>query len=833
MNTFSKYVINYPKITITICLFITLLFATRLPKITIDASIKGNFFPDFPAKLAVDKLENMFGGSEIVLLGIVSDNIYSPKTLKKIQRLTKEIEDMEETDTVTSLFTITDIISTEKGVEIRSLIEDIPETEEEVRVLRKRLRSNPMFWNNLISEDETVTVIIATMTPEAKDDIVYRKFQAIKERETKEALKEEGGGIRLIGSYPGSSSVEFYLGGIPINRALLSLDTQRDIKKLLSGGLLLMVILLYFSFRSLRGILLSFTVVMMSSICTLGLMGFLEKPITITDIMIPVMLIAIANDYNIHFIARYYKDMKAHLIKSSLSPLYERGESSLLLSTKGGILLSTKAIALKGINRLNTPILLTGITTIAGFSSLRIHTIPPIKNLGIFASFSIIAACIFSMTFVPAWLAILPTPKVLLRRRESKGWLEAILPKVMVFLMEHPWIPKLLVIASIFIASIFLVGIPQIIVHGDSMKHYEEEHPLVVSTNLLNKKLGGTTTIDIVFDGDMKNPEVLKKIQEVQEYMDSLPTIGKTISIIDFLKKMHQAMHKDDPVYYTIPETRDLVAQYLSLYSMSGEPDDFAHVVDGTYQKGHLIGRINVIGTAEIAKTVRDVEEYIAKLFMNVDIPKVESITGFSVLLKELLPLAFRGQMRCLVFALVIIFVVTALIFRSFVAGLFCVYPISVAVAIVFGLIGYQRIELSAIMATLFTILIGVGTDYTIHFLFHYREEIRSHERTPYEALEITLTTSGKGIIYNALSVIASFSVLMFSTFLPVYAFGWLLTLSILTCLISALILLPMAVLTFKPKFIFVFAERKKHYVLIPAVLKNAFVRAFLGSDKI
>ena len=766
MKNFSTWVTTYPKLTITLCLIVTAIFATQLPKLTIDASIKRNFPPDFPAKLELDKLEEIFGGSEIVLFGIESENLYTYETLELLQRVSEEIEDMDEVDDVSSLFTVSDVVGTEEGMEVEDLIEDIPETEEGIQFLRERMQANELFWNNIISEDEKATAIIATMRPGVRDDVVYEKFQAIIDRETKKARSD-------------SAPIQFYLGGMPISRALISMNIQGDLRKFFPAGLLLMIVLLYFSFRSLRGILLPFIVVIMSVICSFGLMAYLGKPITIIGILLPPMLIAIANDYSIHLIARYYEDVKTHIEH-----------------------LSTQAITVKVMTRLGVPILLAGVTTVAGFASLLIHIMPPAKELGIFSSFGIIMAFLFSMTFVPAWLALLPVPKVL-TDQIRKDRLERLLEIMTHFITNHPAASKILVVAGVCIAAVSATGISKIVVDTNPMNYYKEDYPLVVSTNLLNEKLGGSTTVDVVFDGDIKDPEVLQKMLDVQNYMNTLPHIGKTISMVDYLKEMNQAMHEEKLAYYTIPETRDLVAQYLLLYSMSGDPEDFDKVVDYDYRKGHLIGRVNVSGTTAIAETVGNIEQYIAEHFDGVKMPTVESITGFSVLFKELIPLVVRGQIWSLLLSLIVIFVLGALAFRSFVAGVFTVYPISVAMLIVFGLMGYRGIELNIATAMLSSILIGVGVDYTIHFLYHYREEIQHFGLTPHEALRVTLTTSGKGIIYNALSVVVGFCILMLSQFLPVYFFGWLLTFSIIACLIGALTLLPAAVLVFRPKFIF------------------------------
>lgn len=764
MEHVTKDVTTYPKTIIAICLIITLAFATQLPKLRIDASIKSQLPHDFPARLELDALEEQFGGSEIVLLGVQAKSIYNRDVLEVIQRLTDEIEEFEGIDDVISLFTVNDIVGTEEGMEVYNLIETFPETDAEIAALRERMRANPMFWNNIVSDDETTTAIVATISTEAQDDVIYGQFQGLIDREL---ASHQDNGLKI------------YLGGMPVTRATLVVDIGKNMRRFLPAGLLLMILLLYYSFRSLRGILLPFLVVIMSIVCTFGLMAAVGKPISMVGMIIPVMLIAIANDYSIHIVARYYEDVKAHIEH-----------------------LSTQDITIKVMKRLGIPILLAGVTTVVGFGSLLMHIMPPARELGVFASFGIILAFLFSITFTPAWLSLLPIPKVLAeqKHRDRPGTL---LNWISQAIANHPTASKVLVVAGVIIAIAMATGITRIVVDTNMMNYYQDDYPLVVSTNLLNEKLGGALTVDIIFDGDIKDPAVLAKIEEVQRYMDTLPEVGKTISMVDYLKQMNKAMHADDPTYYAIPESKELVAQYLLLYTISGDPEDFDRVVDYEYQKGHLIGRVNVTGTTEIATVVDEIKAYVAQTFPTGSTPQVESITGFSVLFKELISLVVKGQIRSLFLSLAAIYLIGALSFRSWIAGIFTIYPISIAMLIVFGMMGYQGIELNITTAMLSSILIGVGVDYTIHFLYHFREEIRLYGYSPHEALRVTLTTSGKGIIYNAMSVIVGFCVMMLSTFLPVYFFGWLLTFSIVACLVGALTLLPAALLVFKPRFMF------------------------------
>jgi hypothetical protein len=186
---------------------------------------------------------------------------------------------------------------------------------------------------------------------------------------------------------------------------------------------------------------------------------------------------------------------------------------------------------------------------------------------------------------------------------------------------------------------------------------------------------------------------------------------------------------------------------------------------------------------------------------MTRDDPDIQFIAGPGLTTIELADLVVKGQIKSLVLALVVIFFLLSMIFRSMKAGVLSVVPLSVAVLLLFGLMGLFGISLDIATALLSSIMIGVGVDYTIHFLWRFKHE-RSAGKTHADAIRTTLTTTGRGIAFNALSVMIGFLALTFSSFAPLRFFGALVTLSISTCLLSALLLVPALVLLFKPGFL-------------------------------
>ena len=270
-----------------------------------------------------------------------------------------------------------------------------------------------------------------------------------------------------------------------------------------------------------------------------------------------------------------------------------------------------------------------------------------------------------------------------------------------------------------------------------------------------------------------------------------------TSSIAKVVRQMNEVMHDGDKTFDSIPDTRDTIAQYFLLYSMSGEPDDFDRLVDFPYENAQITARINESSTGTIKEVTQYVKDYVAKDGSGTFV----LIGGMADLFSELVDHVVNGQITSLSLSLGLVAIMVGFLFRSFVAGLIAAVPLTLAMLMLFGLMGYTGIELNISTAMLSSIMIGVGVDYTIHFLWRYKDE-RNRGLDPVQAVRTTLTTSGRGIVFNALSIIVGFAVLMLSAFLPVRFFGILVVVSIGACLLGALVFVPTMVLLFRPRFL-------------------------------
>ncbi|HCL00753.1 MAG TPA: hypothetical protein DHW42_11695 [Candidatus Marinimicrobia bacterium] len=754
MKSWINFVMSYPRTVIAFCLFITVLMGWNIPDIVIDSDIKSMLPEDQKIIRSINEIEDIFGGSELIILSIKSDDIFSYATLSKIQQMSDEIENLPAVDRVMSLTNAFELKGTENGFEVRDLIENLPENELEREILRQKVSADDLLYGNIVSRDFQRTSIIAALSGangNISDETTYRLFTALKNK------------------YEGPE--EIHLAGLPLTRWETSRTMQSDMKRLLPLGIVLMIFLLIFSFKSWVGAFLPFAVVIMSIVNTLGVMALLGIKFSFISILIPVMLIAIANDYSIHIIAHYYEEYNLSRTKDKNS------------------------ILRKTLDHLQTPIFLAGITTVVGFLSLQSHLLPPARQLGLLASFGIILAFLLSVTFVPAALKLLDFPMILKQDGNSKG-MNKLLTGWGQFFIRHR---KVYLTGSLIFIILIATGIPKIKVDTNPMHYFRKSSEIRVSNDIIDKYFGGSAQLSIRAEGDIKDPAFLHKMEELVDYLEKEPTVSRTISINDQLKKMNRAFHGDSLQYEILPETRNAVAQYLLLFSISGDEDDLSQFVDYEYSQAQILARVNETSSVSMLKLLKDVRQFIKTELVEDNFPVV---TGFVAIVGELVDMVVRGQMRSLILSIALVSTLCALIFRSIIGGLLSIVPLTGAIIVVFGLMGHLGIELNVATAMLSSIMIGVGIDYTIHFLYRFRSEVQAGA-TAQEAVLRTLTTSGKGIIYNALSVIVGFCVLLVSGFLPIYFFGFLIVFSIAACLLGALSVMPALLVIIKPKFIF------------------------------
>lgn len=745
-----RNIIKYRRWIIILSVLITVGLSSSLFKLEIDPNLKNYFPKNMTSMVNTDSIEAIFGNQDMLMIIFRTDDVLKRSTLLRVRAVENELRQHEGVRRTTSLFGSNRIYGKDGIMYVEPTVAEIPENEQEREQLRTVIRENDLVYKIVVSDDFRSTALVLSLDKEVNEEQLFADIHTVLE------------------THPGNE--EIYFGGLPYLRQAIDQDVKRDGLILIPIALLLMLVFLYLVFREWRGVWMPLLVVVMSGLVALSLIPMLGWKFYVITILVPIMLIAIANDYGIHMIARYQE-------------LNARGNGSTM-----------KELARKIIRSLGKPILFTGLTTIAGISALLAHSMIPARQMALVVSVGILLAIFFSLVLLPALLSMLPrsAPRESLTV-EHFAHHPGLLGTYARFVVErYRIIPAAALLVTLVIAS----GMIFLKVDSNEENFFPEKHPVKQAAKIINQKFGGSENISVLFSGDMLDPEVLERMEYYQEEMKKTGSVDLTMAFSGVVREISKALNDPgDPWYDRIPPDRNAVAQYMELYNMSGDPGELEQLVDFNYEHAHLIIRINNTNNEVITGVIDHLET------LTEGDPAVTAIGGYGYVRTELANKVLVGTFTSLGIALVLIFVLTSLIFKSPRAGLLGIIPLAISILILFGLMGITGIRLDVATALLSSVMIGVGIDYTIHFLWRYREE-RMLDRPAREAVFTTLHTTGRGIIFNALSVIIGFLVLIISSFTPIRNFGVLVVVSIFTCLAGAMLIMPALVLKFRFRFL-------------------------------
>jgi predicted RND superfamily exporter protein len=323
-----------------------------------------------------------------------------------------------------------------------------------------------------------------------------------------------------------------------------------------------------------------------------------------------------------------------------------------------------------------------------------------------------------------------------------------------------------------------------------------ENHSYNKSLAIMNKEFGGNKMINILFEGDIKDPAILMNLDRYEKELEKIPGVGSVTSIATVLRKMSTVMNDPgDKGYNRIPDSRDLVAQYFELYSMSGDPEDFENMVDFDFTRALLTIQYQAGSMKEINHLLNRIDT------LTKGDTHLSRIGGYSLIDRAICQSVATGQYQSLLFAFVIIFILLAIIFRSMTAGFVGSLPLVFAVLCTFGIMGWTGIDLNIVTALLSSVSIGLGVDFTIQMFWKIKTEI-ANGHTYGETMKIAWSTIGRGICINAFSVMVGFSVLFLSNFPIIRSFAFLIIISLFLCLTCAMVLIPAISLLLKPGFL-------------------------------
>lgn len=720
---------------------------------------------DHPAFVYSDSAEAIFNIKDGILIAVENkDGIYNSRTLEKIKLLTKDLQKFEEIEKsdVTSLYTADNIVGTEMGLEVNPFYTEVPESQSEINKLRQQVRDNEMINERIVSPDETVTMVIADIGDDAFSQKFYKKL------------------MDLADSYEDEDHT-LYIAGTPIVEGTLAYLAPKDMKKMVPIVILVIILVLYITLRNVKTTVLTLLVVLLSVIWAFGLMSALSIPIYAVTTMLPVMLIAIGVADGIHI----FNHMK----------LYQKEHPDA----------SKKESTIDMIKNMWKPVTMTSITTAVGFISLLTSEVYPIKYFGLFTAFGVMSAMLLSLIFIPAGIMIFGKPKFPVKRKQQQ-------PKKDKHSLADLWTHKMLnnkkwvfiIVAVVIVLSIY--GTQKVWINSSFLDKFQDDSDIVQTDNFINEKFSGTTKLNIILSAERKDafkePEVLKLMSEMQKSVDSdMEVVGSSFSLSDYIKRMNKVLHAGNEEYNKIPSSQNLIAQYLLLYEMSGDPENLWKEVNYNYNKANLKYQLKKDDSKSLKTAISKIENFEDEL-QELGVKINYAGSGYKGLVFT--DLILNGQIKSLMLSLVLIVILLSLMFRKISIGLIGAIPITITAIMSFGVMGLLNIPLSTTTALLASIAVGIGIDYAVHFIERYKINLKKYSNK-YDVVFHTLNHSGRAIFFNAIVVISGFMVLTFSVFPANQQLGALVSFNMFTSFLGTLTI--MMIVLYKTK---VFKKKSK-----------------------
>lgn len=734
-----EIILNFPKLTILVVLIIVAFLGSGVRHIRIEESIKEMLPHDIPSRQTLSELEYLFGGTDIFMISVSNEEtIFNTQTLAKIKAITDTLEMMPSVARVTSLSTINQIKSDEWGLEVTPFMEEVPETAAEIDSLRQRLFEDSTYIGQVVSANGKYGSVIAVVVEDAEYIEIYREL------------------IRMRDALQGPE--EIHLTGTPIIMSYFENSIKSDLRRLIPFVIVVVCVIMYLSFGTISGMALPLLTALLSTVSMVGLMGHVGKPFMVINNVMPVILIAVGVSYAIHIIAGYYDELA-------------------LLKDKKEALIVT-------LGHVGKPVLLAGLTTIIGFLTMLSAPLPVYVDFGVFLAFGVLLATIITVTVIPAILVLLPVPAKKINKTRM-GILDRLLDALGSFVPRHR---KSVFLSGLVLIVIFAFGLTTVEMDMNPITFFRKNSSIRIADDKINQHLGGSVNMNLLFTGNIQSPQIMQAMDDVQQFLEQFPETGATISLATMVKKINRVMNDDDPRFEVVPETEEAIAQALLMYSMSGSPEDFEQFVDNSYENAQVIARIKSVSTKRTAVIADAVDKFCRDNLTDIEAVKT---TGIMVFLRDLANLVITSQIRSLILSILLISIVSWITYRSFFIGVLSIIPVVVTVVLNFGLMGYCGIALSVPTAVISSIIIGIGIDFSFHFISRYKLELG--DKSVPEAVTLAIRRVGKPILYDALPTACGFLVLLQSQFLPIRFLGFLISLTMMVCAIGALTILAAA----------------------------------------
>jgi predicted RND superfamily exporter protein len=731
-------------------------------KLTFTSDFRSYFGPDNPQLIAFENMEENFSKQDSLFFYIRSKNndLFSHDGLSLISEFTEESWKLPHSQRVNSLQNYQHTKVEDDDLYIDYLYEFPKElSKDEMADIKNIVLNEPTLINNLISEDASATGVGIRL--------------ALPDGNTSEASKEAVAAARNLADklrplYP---DFQILVGGSVTSNVTMGEAIEQDLQTLLLLAYLIKIIIMLALLRTFSGMLLTLLLITFSVTGTMGFFGWIGTVMTPPTGFVPTAIMTIAVADTIHILVSYY---------------YELNQGK------------RKHDAIKESLRINfSPVFITSITTMIGVLCLNTSDSPPYRDMGNMIAVGVLLAWFYSITFLPAFLALIPAPK---------GKYQKERPVTFMTRFANFVVKRYLIL--LFVTGFTVIAVGSQVSRNEITERWHEffddSFEVRQTTKAVDKDLGGLHRLFFVMDSGVKNginnPAYLQQINDFSAWLMTQHGVSHVDTLTDIIKRLNKNLHNDEEQWYRIPESADLAAQYLFLYELSlpvglGLNDTISH--------DRSTIRLSAVLKGTDSAAILDLEAR-ALSWLNENAPaiKTKESTGLDIVFANLTLRNVQAMLGGTAFAFVLISILMIMALRSVKIGLISLIPNIMPALLAYGLWGLLSGKVDTAVSVVVCLSLGIVVDDTVHFLSKYQRARQEKGFDAPEAIKYAFNTVGVALLVTSVILVGGFSVMQASHFHPSQQMGQLLAITIaVALLIDFLFLPPLLMLLDKRKY--------------------------------
>lgn len=761
-------------LTILLMILISGGLCSQLGRVVIDTSTEGFLHESDPVRLRYSAFKEQFRNDNIINIAVETDEVFDAEFLRQFRALHNELEQqVPYLDDINGLINARETRGDGDELIVGDFLEIWPETTAALLERKKAALDNPAYVGNLLSADSTMAVILLKIDvylntadeTESLDgfDTSIADNVELQTLGGKEDLEIHNAIRQIIEKYDRPGFRIYVMGG-SFGTAWFMNMVKDEMSRFTLLAIAAIAVLLAVIFRRVAIVFLPLTVSILAMLSSIAVMAMMDIKLSFSMQIVPSFLLAVGVGNSVHLFTVFFQAM-------------DKGESK------------EEALAY-ALRHSGLAILMTALTTAGGLLSFMSSSIKPIAEFGMITPLGVMFALVYSLVLLPALIAVFPM-RVVTKPRGNDTLLRRVLIVCGDFSVSYP---KIIVSSWLACVALSLVLASSIEFSFFPYKNLPEGHFLRASLEKIDDKLKGIAPLEIIIDtgreDGIKDPEILNAIAEIYHYRDELDVngikVGNSVSVLDVVKELHQALNENQPEFYRIPQDSSLVSQELLLFENSGA-DDLEVLVDSQFSQARVTMKASMVDGVYYPPLVKEVEKKLAETLKDKASFYITGIVDltFSIFVELGYSLASTYLIAFMIVTPLMIFLI-----GSLKIGLVSMLPNLAPIIITLGMMSVVGFELNT--ATLLTgsIALGLVVDDTIHFMHNFQRYYR-RSLDVRQAVSETLATTGQALFFTTVVLSAAFFIFTMNTMADWAAFGFVTGFCIIVAFLADVILAP------------------------------------------